>query len=60
MKKHATKHRSTIADISPLGHQLLDEQLRLVVGGLPQQCWKASASITYPGQTDKEQELKND
>jgi hypothetical protein len=61
MKKHSyvTKPtmnlRTHITDISPRGFELSDERLRLVGGGLTDQCWRASGSVTNPDHADTEQ-----
>lgn len=60
MKKTNRKTRTTIQDLSTTGFELVDTQLRLVSGGLPRQCWQASASVTEPGQVDTAKDLVDD
>jgi hypothetical protein len=50
VKKISTSVRTTIADISPVGGELSDEQLRLVNGGDGTRT--KPASVTKPGSPD--------
>lgn len=51
--------RTSIANISASGYELSDQQLRLVNGGLAQ-TGTVPASITNPGETDKQTDTQHD
>jgi len=66
MKKHTNMtrtlrdHRTRLADVSPFGRLLSNENLRLVAGGAPRKCLKPGASVMPRGEIDLELYLVDD
>ncbi|HLL20684.1 MAG TPA: hypothetical protein VK427_01055 [Kofleriaceae bacterium] len=53
------KKRTKIENISAVGFELADTQLRQVSGGAgtrPRKCWQPSGSMVEPGETDPQQD----